>query len=464
MSKKVFVLVPDGVGLRNFAYTSFYKMGKDKGYEIVFWNATPFDVEELGFQQIRIQHPRLNTFTDVLKSARIRIELSLFAKRDKDPIYHEYLFPLSYKTVRRAVKSLIIRWYVRLYSSEKGLEKIRLKIINSERKTAHYNRSKSILETERPDMVFCTSQRAVTTIAPLTAAQDLGIPTTSFIFSWDNIPKATTVGTTDFYFVWSEHMKKELLHYQKYITSDQIRITGTPQFEPHFEDSRLLSRELFCSKNNLNPNIRYICFSGDDITTSPKDELYLRDLAIAVRILNNKGFQLKIIYRKCPVDFSSRYDEVLYKYEDVIVNIPPLWKKIGDGWNSILPLPEDLDLQVNIIFHSDCVINLASSMVFDFVSQGKPCGYMNYNYLNPKEKTEKGVYIYDYVHFRSMPSSDAVIWFEMPDTIAIQLEHMLEGVPHTISAAKDWFELINIHPPQDASKRMWDDIEKIIQR
>jgi hypothetical protein len=35
----------------------------------------------------------------------------------------------------------------------------------------------------------------------LLAAQQLGIPTATFIFSWDNLPKATMVVETDYYFV-----------------------------------------------------------------------------------------------------------------------------------------------------------------------------------------------------------------------------------------------------------------------
>ena len=38
--KKVFVLLPDGVGLRNFVYSNFYEIGKQE-YDIVFWNNTP---------------------------------------------------------------------------------------------------------------------------------------------------------------------------------------------------------------------------------------------------------------------------------------------------------------------------------------------------------------------------------------------------------------------------------------
>jgi hypothetical protein len=69
-------------------------------------------------------------------------------------------------------------------------------------------------------------------------------------------------------------------------------------------------RERFCAEYNLILTKKYICYSGDDETTSPLDQYYLEDLAMVVRNLNAKGENLGIIYRKCPVDTTTRYDEL----------------------------------------------------------------------------------------------------------------------------------------------------------
>jgi len=460
--KKILILLPDGVSLRNFAYTSFYKMGIEKGYEVVFWNATPFDLESLGFSQVALPNQKIHWLTDIFKNTRKQIEIRLFAKRDKDPIYFEYLFPLSYKSVKAVVKSTMVRWFTFWNTSEHGLKKVCAKMINLEKKTPYYQACLKVLEREQPDLVFCASQRSVIAIAPLTAAKALGIPTTTFIFSWDNVPKATTVVTTDYYLVWSDLMKRELLHYHLDIDESQIKVTGTPQFEPHYEKERLQTREDFCQQYQLDPNAKYLCYSGDDHTTSPKDELYLRDVAKAIRDLNALGKNVKMIFRRCPVDFSGRHDTVLKEFEDVLVDIPPLWKKIGGSWNTILPTAEDLNLQANIIAHTEGVINLASSMVFDYVAHGKPCAYMNYNYLNPAEEVQKGMYLYDYVHFRSMPSKEAVIWMNTPEEIAQNIQRMLGGASKTVAAAQQWFEIINLHSPTMASERIWDQFKETI--
>lgn len=462
MSKKVLVLLPDGVSLRNFAYTSFYKKGLEKDYEVLFWNHTPFDLEKLGFNQVVFKKEKPHWLTDILKAACIRIELNLYTKRDKDEVYQSYKFPLSSKTLKARLKSMLIKWYCFKYGSESGVLAIRKRMIVQERKTAYYQACKEMLQKEQPDILFCTSQRSVIAISPLTAAQDLNIPTATYIFSWDNVPKATTVVTADHYFVWSDHMKKELLHYQRYIQPEQIIVSGTPQFEPHFQKEGLVTKEAFYKEHDLDPTKKYICFSGDDITTSPKDELYLRDVLIAVRNLNENGSSLGVIFRRCPVDFSRRYDAVIEEYSDVIVVLPPLWDKIGEGWNTILPTREDLHLQVNLIAHTEFVINLASSMVFDYATAGKPCAYMNYNYLNKNEEVDAGVYLYDFVHFRSMPSQDAVFWLNHPDTIGEGILQMLDQPQINIRSAKEWFKVINRHPADEASERIWSQFEVLL--
>src|SRR5690606_18987238 len=130
-----------------------------------------------------------------------------------DPIYQNYKFPPSRKGIKAKIKNALVKQITTTYRGEKGLERLRQKLKESERKSSFYYRCKAILESEKPDIIFCTTQRPVYAIAPLTAAQDLGIPTATFIFSWDNLPKATMIVEPDYYFVWSEHMKGELHNY-----------------------------------------------------------------------------------------------------------------------------------------------------------------------------------------------------------------------------------------------------------
>ena len=464
-NNKIFILLPDGIGLRNFAFTNFYKIGVEKGFDITFWNATPFNLETLGFKEIKIENSRIHPLTEFYKNAQIQIELNRNIIRAKDTIYDAYRFPLSNRDIKSFVKNMVLHLMIFFNNSPKGLKRIKDKIKLSERKTKLYFDSLEKLKQEKPALVFCTNQRITAAVAPIFAAQDLEIPTATFIFSWDNLPKGVKIITTDFYFVWSEHMKKELQYYYPEIKECQIFITGTPQFEPHYEKQFLITKEIFFKEYGLDLSKKYICFSGDDITTSPNDPVYLSDTASAIRILNNKGCNLGIIFRRCPVDFSNRFDEVLEQYKDIITPIIPAWKKIGEGWNTVLSTKEDLVLQTNTIFHTELVINLGSSMVFDYVAHHKPCGFINYDVKNKQHPNWSVKKIYSLIHFRSMPSKEAVFWINSPNEIAETIEKMLsDDSEKVIKNTQQWFEIINQHPPEKASERIWDAIAKIIDK
>jgi hypothetical protein len=335
--KKLFVLIPDGVGLRNFAYSRFPDFVKEAGWELVYWNATDFDLGTLGLKEIKL-NSRARSWTDLLKRAKIISELDHFKQKFNDPVYDKYKFPPGSNGFKKKLKNSIVSGLVRKFKGEKGLEKLRDQMESSERKSDFYLTCKSLLEKEMPDVLFCTSQRPVNAIAPVLAAKDLSIPTACFIFSWDNLPKATKVIESDYYLVWSEYMQTELLKYYPYIRPDQVKITGTPQFEVHYDKELVLSKEEFFKKYELDKAKKYLCFSGDDITTSPHDEFFLEDVAQAVYSLNKKGENLGIIFRRCPVDFSRRYDKVLEQYREIIVHIDPDWSGYGDSWNQTMPI------------------------------------------------------------------------------------------------------------------------------
>jgi len=459
--KKIFILIPDGVGLRNFAFTSFVEIGKKNGWDIIFWNQTPFDLTALGFKEIKISgKPR--AITDLYKRAKINTELNYFSEKFKDPVFQEYKFINKGSGLKNAFKNILVKQFTDSFSGGKGLQRLQTKLQNSERGNDLYNDCKNTLIEQNPDFVFCTNQRPIKALAPLLAAKDLEIPTATFIFSWDNLPKATMVVNADHYFVWSEYMKNELLKYYPQIQNSQIKITGTPQFEVHFLEKTKIEKEKFYQDFNLEGKRQYLCYSGDDITTAPHDELYLLHTAKAVSKMNSEGYNLGIIFRRSPVDLSKRYDPVLAEYKDIIVPIEPLWGKISEGWDAILPKRKDLKLQSNIIQHTFMVINVASSMVFDYISYGKPCAYIHYN---PEEiewiKDTRS--IYKYVHFRSMPSRNSALWINEVGEIESVIKTGLEGDnSEVLGNAKKWFKIINEHPISNANERIWSAIEEIV--
>ncbi|SEP54925.1 UDP-glycosyltransferase [Flavobacterium urocaniciphilum] len=458
--KKIFILLPDGVGLRNFAFSNFHKIGKEN-FDIVFWNNTPFNLTDLNFSEVKIVNSKVHIVSDVIKSAINQSTLLLNKKIENDSIYDSYRFKPNTNGFKNKLKNFLVTVLIKVCTNKHGISFLRKCLNKLEKNTPYYNSCKEQLILHKPDFVFCTNQRHLSALAPLLAAKELKVPTATFIFSWDNLPKATMVVETDFYFVWSVFMKNELLKYYPNLKEEQVKITGTPQFETHFEEENYMSKEEFFSTYKLDETKKYICYSGDDITTCPDDEKYLEDVSLAVANLNSKGYNLGVIFRKSPVDFSNRYNDVLEKFKDIIVPIDPKWAMMGNAWNTVLPLKEDNSVLVNTIRFSEIVINLGSSMVFDFTIFEKPCLYINYDVTDKKQKAWSVNTIYKFVHFRSMFSKNDVIWLNNQSEIEQKIQLALENNA-SVEGAKKWFERINIQPANMASQRIWKEINTIL--
>ncbi|MHC0442728.1 UDP-glycosyltransferase [Flavobacterium sp. 3-210] len=461
-SKKIMVFLPDGGGLRNFVYSSFKKVGNKSGIDSIYWNASNFPInEKFGFEEVKIQNGRVSSFTPLFLRAKKHIELNLWKKKFNDKIYSKYKFPLSFEGVNNSVKSFFIIFLIQIYASEKGLARLRKKIKEQERKNPRYKSCKEQLLENKPQIVFCSNQRNSQAISVILAARDLGIKTVCFIQSWDNVPKAMNVYEADYYIVWSDLMKNELLQYYPTIVENQIFVTGTPQFEPHFDETLALSREAFFKVHGLDLTKKYICYSGDDFTTSPLDQYYLEDLINAVRSLNLEGENLGVIYRRCPFDVSDRYDLVLDQNKDVVTEIYPLWEKIG-GAGDLMPLPEDAQLLYNICEHSEMVVNICSTTIFDFVMHNKPCIYLNYEQPQLKKGIRDIGQNYEYVHFRSMPSKEAAVFCANKKQLKELVKKVINNEISNVAECKTWLSLVAGEEPSLASEKIWKVFNQLI--
>lgn len=460
--KKVWLLISDGLGVRNFAYNGLNEFAEQEGFELTYWNNTIFRLADLGLKEMEIKNPKNHPLTDVYKKSIKEIELSHFEKRTGNSVYNSYRFPFTYKGLKSQLKEWMSRFLESKYNSESGISKMRSAIKDLERKTPYYKECLAQLQQGKPDLVFNSSQRHVTSIAPVLAAQDLNIPTVTFIFSWDNLPKATLVVEADYYFVWSEYMKEQLMFYHPFIQANQIYVTGTTQFDWHVNPEFILPRKEFFESHGLDQEKKYICYSGDDVVTSPNDPAYLRDLAETVKKLNGEGHNLAILFRRCPVDFSNRFDQVEKDFAEVIFPIKPRWKKMGKDWNFILPEKEDLSLLANVCEHSFTVVNVGSSMVFDFFCHGKSCYFLNYDVENPVKENWTINKVYKYIHFESMPSKESVGWVTSKNDFETIIRSEMQGDTIQNENTKLWFDIINAQPLEQTNQRFFNSFRAIL--
>ena len=450
MKKKIAVLVPDGVGIKNYLYTRVFK---DVDAELTLYhNFDDETLDEIKKQCDFHQAIRLPDYHEGVREKFLRelihlARLKYYARSLKNSTI---LFNWKRKHKSYKLKSFYsaVELAALAVTSYKTILKLERKYRKSLKRNPFFSEVKDLLKQHSPDVLFCTHQRAVNAPAVFQAAGALDIETATVIYSWDNLPKARLALRADKYLVWSDYMKEELRQLYPELKPSQIHVTGTPQFEFYSEEKFRLSKETFYNRYGLDLSKRYICFSGDDVTTSPYDPMYLDDLAGAIKDAG-MDTEIGIIFRRCPVDISGRYEEVLKKYPELIVEIEPLWRYNKNRWTAVYPTVEDVELLVNLAGHTELVVNVGSTMAFDFGMFGKPCVFINYDQTDDSHWNVET--IYNFQHFRSMPNSESVYWLNDSNEIA---EVLRQALNETKNRVLPWFERV-VENPNTASEKIY---------
>lgn len=448
--KNVVFIVPDGVGIKNYLYSqviSYLKYDAD----VAIWSTLP----QHAFEEVtKLHETDVDYFnltlhpegivTRLLREAITNARLRRSAKQlDNKTLLTNWRRPKNNKKLLLLyrVAEVIGKWASKKYDRILKLEH-RYKAYWNKQIIANY---KSELEKIQPTHLFITHQRVASLMPICMAAKALGIEVSTAVFSWDNLPKARLSVAADNYLVWSDHMKEEMQQFYPEIDAKRVKNVGTPQFEFYKESHRIISKDEFAKRYGLDASKRWICYSGDDILTSPNDQLYLNDVAKAIV----QAQDMQLIFRRSPADYSDRYDTAIETYKDCLVKIDPIWYVKSESWTHFYPKLEDIDLQVNLAYHCDAVVNIGSTMAHDFATYKKPCLYINYDYKNGINWSVDEVY--QYQHFRSMQGLNAVVWINSSDDIIDVLKQIKEG---TILAEdkEAWFTKIVKQPYEENSK------------
>ena len=446
--KKICIVLPDGVGIKNYIYSSFFQKLKKKEYHIILIHSISKNAikEIIKLDGNSIKFEKIPEYKETVKQKFLRelvclLRLKNNIKLTKNDSLNENWKPnkkgknyFFYKLIELISSIFYFNYRIILF-----LEKIYDNEI-------YKSTGKIILLLKRinPDIIFNTHQRSLIAVPIVAAAKKLGIKNVGAIYSWDNIPKARLSVRTNEYVVWSKHMKNEMKIFYPEIKQDNIIITGTPQFEFYSDKELLISKELFFKKIGLDMNRKVVCFSGDDTRTSPFDPEYLEDLANSL-MLFTENTRPQILLRRCPVDVSGRFQKIIKKHSTIIKEAAPIWNfdKEGDNWQLIYPNYKDIALLVNTVYHSDVVINVGSTMAHDFAIFNKPAIYLNYNPVKSNKWNIET--IYKFQHFRSMKNLNPVFWLNEKKDIIEVIKKALDSdlSSDEIKDAQRWLNIIS---------------------
>jgi hypothetical protein len=424
------LIVPDGKGVRNFVLGRPLRQISEAGHCLVL-HVIPDDLLQRYQLNLngRVSWMPLGTYRERMVPFMLRHSLGYaqmcWADTQAMRFNREKRVKGSWKT--RAAHEAARR-VGRVAASPGGLrllDRWHCQVLSRASEVEYY---RQLFRRTKPAVLLCSHQRPPSVLPPVLAARSLGIPTATFIFSWDNLTsKGRIAAPFDHYLVWSEHMRQELLRYYPDIPADRAHIVGTPQFEPHADRSLIWSRREFFERIGADPSRPLICHSGGDAGNYSDEQSHARVLLEAIRsgrIRRNP----QVLLRPAPVDDGSRYDGVRRDYPELIY-ARPAWVHTSPGdWSRVIPLPEDVQFLANVTHHADLNLSVASTMTLDFAIHDKPIVNAAFDVAVPPPLGRPlWEHYYQFEHYKPVVDIGAARFARSPDELVDHINAYLDN-------------------------------------
>jgi hypothetical protein len=255
----------------------------------------------------------------------------------------------------------------------------------------------------KPSLVFNGSHiHSNIATQAIQAAQWLRIPTATFIFSWDNLTSQGRIMLPyDYFLVWNEALKKQLLEMYDWICPERVFVTGTPQFDFHFRPEFYQTREEFCAEIGADPSRPVVLYSTGMANHMPGEPEIVEEIADLIKEIGGEN-PLQLLVRVYPKDLTGRFDELKKRRADI------LFPKIAweEAW--LTPKFEDSYALVNTLRHSALGINVASTISLELCMFDKPVINVGYNPKSVDPKTLKYADYYKFDHYNPVVESGVI--------------------------------------------------------
>jgi hypothetical protein len=276
-----------------------------------------------------------------------------------------------------------------------------------------------LFEKLKPSLVFNGSHvHSDASIQAVQAAQWLGIPTATFLFSWDNLTSQGRILLPyTYYLVWNEEIGEKLREIYPAIRREQVFVTGTPQFDFHFRPEYHWSREEYCARVGADPSRPIVLYTTGMANHIAGEPQIVERLGGMLREM--KGFgppQLMVReYAKGP---SGLFEDLKRRCPEILFPEVP-WER-----NWLTPMPEDAYLLANMLRHAAVGINVASTISLELCMFDRPV--INVSYLapgvNPPFDYRR---YYGFEHYRPVVESGAIMVAESEEQMAGMLRKAL---------------------------------------
>lgn len=220
----------------------------------------------------------------------------------------------------------------------------------------------------KPDLVFNASHiHGFAGELPARVAHEMGIPTAGFVFSWDNLTSRSRILVPyDYYLVWTEDQKRLLREIYPKVRDDVVFVTGTPQFDFHFDPKFQLSREELAERIGIDPARPFILWTTGITRHFLQEHKHIENVIQILREIDIEP-RPQLVVRVYAKGIGADMQEFAkQKIPDVVFpNVE---------WDPVRRMPhyEDLFTYTNQVRHAALSINAASTVTLEFLLLDKP--------------------------------------------------------------------------------------------
>lgn len=427
--KKLGIVITDGVGYRNFVMSDFITEAVKQFDKIIIYSGLPESCYK-DFNNSKLEIKELTVFTEGKATWAFR-KWKEIAHLQKYKSFYGMSDNLSSGYPKNnSPRSLFVKSvyaFTKFINSNSSIllaEKFQFSSFSKNKITQKYI---EILKKDKPSHLFFTHQRPPYLAPFLYAAIQTKIPTSTFIFSWDNLAsKGRMLGTFDKFLVWSKLMKEELLYFYPNVKNDDVQVVGTPQFEPYVLDKYKTSKENFLAKFGLDSTKKIICYSCADVSIGPNDPIVIKTIAEAIR--NNKiEAEVQLLVRTSPAEDDRRFKAIRDEFPEIIWNVPK-WiltrENHQESWSQRIPSDEDITDLRSLLENADLSINMCSTMSLDFMLFDKPV--INTVFGNKENGLYNDQRFLNYNHYKKVIDGNAV-------TIAKDKQELIDQINQTFN-------------------------------
>jgi hypothetical protein len=262
------------------------------------------------------------------------------------------------------------------------------------------------LRSHGADLVVSTLPHAHEEAPPAIVARHLGIPVAAWINSWDNLTSKPAYYTGyDHYFLWSERMRSDLLHYYPEAAGATVDVTGVPHFDWYRQEALRMTREELCARYGFDPRRPLVFYGTATPHLAPAEHLVVQRLAQDLQEAEALGFP-QLLVRLHPGEAGGRFQD--WRPGPAVALQQPGQRGHG-SLGAYCPTPQENREFVSSIAHADVVVNLASTLTLDAALCDRPVVNIAFD-LSSDRSFQAAIdeYYTAYDHYRTVAETRAV--------------------------------------------------------